>query len=187
MKSRIIIVHGWADNPQVGWMNWLTAKLEAAGHEVIAPQFPETPLHQVDVPAILGQLQTRVGELRPSDVFVGHSMGVSLILRTLLNFPETMRVRGLVLVAGLASSSRYRPNALFDPPLDFARIARMAERRIVIHSDDDPLVPPSQSQELGTLLQAEVRVDPGKGHFLGLRGLRELPSVLTAVLDCLAE
>jgi len=187
MKSRIIIVHGWADNPQLGWMNWLAQQLEAASHEVMAPQFPETPLHQVDLPAILTQLHETIGELRQDDIFVGHSMGVSLILRTLLGFPEAARVRGLVLVAGLASSSRYRPNVLFDPPLDFARIIRMTERRIVIHSDDDPLVPPTQSQELGSLLQAEVRIDLGKGHFVGLRGLSELPSVLTAVQDCLPK
>lgn len=187
MKSRIIIVHGWADNPQLGWMHWLAEKLRAEDHEVVAPQFPATPLRQVDLPEILAQLRTALGELRATDVFVGHSMGVSLILRTLLNFPDDSRIRGLVLVAGLASSSRHRPNLLFDPPLDFDRLTRMAERRIVIHSDDDPLVPPAESQELGKLLQAEIRVDPGKGHFLGLRGLNELPSVLIAVRDCLSK
>lgn len=184
MKPRTIIVHGWADNPQIGWMGWLTTELRGRGYEVVMPQFPNTQMNRIDIPGLLAQLRTATGELRPDDIFVGHSMGVSLILRTLQNFLETTQIRGLVLVAGLADSPRQRPNALFDPPLDFARISRMASRRFVIHSDNDWLVLPPQSQELGRLLQAEVRVDPGKGHFLGLRGLDKLPSVLQAVLDC---
>lgn len=183
MKSRIIIVHGWADNPQKGWMHWLTQELQSRGHTVVAPHFTETSIDTVDLPAILNQLHDVIGELQPDDIFVGHSMGVSLVLRTLLNFPESARIRGLVLVAGIASSQRRRPNALFDPPLDFARLTRMANHRIVIRSDDDPQVLPAQSDELAALLQADLRVDPGKGHFLGLRGLGELPSVLEAVLD----
>jgi predicted alpha/beta hydrolase family esterase len=184
MKLRTIIVHGWADNPQIGWMSWLAQELEVRGYEVVAPQFPKTALDQVDLPAILSQLRAAVGELQSDDIFVGHSMGVSLILRILMNAPPEVRIRGLVLVAGLASSPLYRPNLLFDPPLDFARIARMAKRRIVIHSDNDHVVPPHHSQELAKLLQAEIRIDPGRGHFLGLRGLNKLPSALDAVLEC---
>ena len=185
MQSRIIIVHGWADDPRQGWLSWLAVELQKRGHQVVIPHFVATSIEHVDLPAILAQLHRAIGELQPDDVFVGHSLGVSLILRTLMDFPATICIRGLVLVAGLATSERRRPNALFDPPLDFERLTSMAQHRIVIRSDDDSQVLPQQTDELAKLLYAELRIDPGKGHFLGLRGLNELPSVLQAILDCL--
>jgi predicted alpha/beta hydrolase family esterase len=184
MNPRTIIVHGWADNPEVGWMSWLAGELRTRGHDIVAPQFPHMPLDRIDISALLHQLHEAVGELRSDDIFVGHSLGAVLTLRTLLNFPDTIPIRGVVLVAGLADSPRRRPNALFDPPLDFARLIRMVRTRIVIYSDNDHIVEPRLTQELGRLLQADIRVDTGNGHFLGLRGVDRLPSVLSAVLDC---
>jgi predicted alpha/beta hydrolase family esterase len=69
-------------------------------------------------------------------------------------------------------------------PLDWDKVKQNAARRICIYAEDDDKVEPARTKELARLIDAELINDPGRGHFAGLHGCSELPSVLESVLSC---
>ena len=183
--KRVIIVHGWLDNPTMGWLGWIGDEMRKRDLEVLAPVFKPT-LVASDVPPLYAQLKREVGRLRPDDVILAHSMGTALTLRFLSNYEPEIQFKGVVMVAGMSDFPLMRPNILFDPPLNFEKVIRMAKRRIVISSDNDRIVPPYYTARLALDIHAEARLDPGKGHFTGLRKhSRHVPSILDAVNDVL--
>lgn len=160
-------------------------ELAAAGVEAAAPQFPD-PKHP-DIPAWLRVFDGAVG--RPDDglVLVGHSLGCLIVLRYLSDLETDVKIAGIVLVAGMVETAGWRPPALFDPPLDFDKIRATATRRICFYSDDDDKVLPERTKELAKLIDADLVLDSGKGHFAGLHGCTELPSALEAVSRCFSD
>lgn len=161
-------------------MNWLTEQLNDQHIEANAPQFPD-PKN----PVISDWLKTfgdAIGVPDDQLVLVGHSLGCSIILKYLSNLETDTTIAGIVLVAGMASTESWKPEGLY--PLDFERVKTAARKRICIYSGDDDKVLPERTKELAKLIDAELILDAGKGHFVGYHGCLELPSVLGSILSC---
>ena len=60
-------------------------------------------------------------------------------------------------------------------------------RFVVIGSHDDDAVPFSKILELQKTFNARLVIDEGKGHFSEGDGIKELPSVLHALLEIIGE
>ncbi len=182
MPKRVVIAHGWADDPTRGWMAWLREQLSTAGIQVAAPQFPnpKTP----EIPAWMRVYNEAVGRPDEGLVLVGHSLGCLVVLRYLSDLETDIRIAGIVLVAGMAEIPSWKAPGLFDPPLDFERAKAIARRRICLYSDDDDKVLPKRTKHLAELIDAELVLDAGRGHFAGLHGCDELPSALEAIDRC---
>lgn len=178
MNKRVVIVHGWADDPTQGWINWLVGELEQQGMTAMAPAFPEPD--KPDIGRWLEYLRTQTGELHGETVLVGHSLGCYLVTLLLSERRLPQPLAGVVLVAG--GLPEHRPNLM--KQLDFELIKQNTKHRVCIYSDDDRVVPQEASQKFAKALSAEEIVDPGKRHFSGLRGVTELPSALAAVTSC---
>jgi uncharacterized protein len=181
-NRRVVITHGWADDPTKGWIAWMVDQLKQLGIEAQAPQFPNPK--KPDIKAWLQTFEAAIGQPDDQLVLVGHSLGCMLIIRYLSNLDPSVRIAGIVLVAGMADIPQWRHPALFDPPLDFDKVRAIAQQRICIYSDDDDKVLPERTQELARKLEAELIADHGKGHFAGFHGCTELPSALAAVREC---
>jgi uncharacterized protein len=176
MTKRLFVAHGWADDPDQGWIAWLVKQAAARGIEAVAVKFPEPQKPSITQWTQL--LREAVGVPDEQTVLVGHSLGCYLVLNYLSQ--EKGQVGGIVLVAG--GLPKHRPELLAG--LDMAAVKAKAMRRICIYSDDDRVVPLEASVELAEAIEAERVLDAGKRHFAGLRGVIELPSVLAAVLSC---
>lgn len=184
-SKRVVIAHGWADDPTKGWLGWIQGELSKEGIKASAPQFPnpKTP----ETPDWMQTFRAAIGEPDDELVLVGHSLGCLVVLRYLSDLDPSVRVAGIVLVAGMADIPQWHPNELFEPPLDFKKIQQIAKKRICIYSDDDDKVLPERSKELAKLIDAELVLDAGKGHFAGYFGCSELPSALEAVKSCFSQ
>lgn len=184
-KRRVIIAHGWRDSPANAWIVWLRTELEAQGFEVTVPKLPNPNLPRLD--KWLATLNDAVGTLDKNTTLVGYSLGTATTLRLLDNYPQTTKIAGLVLVAGFGEGIRDKPRALFSPPLNFNRIQARARVRVMIYSDNDPIVPMKRSQQLAVLLGAREVMVMGGRHFLGSKRLpgsaATIPAVLGAVLS----
>ncbi len=178
ISKRVVIAHGWADDPTRGWIVWLVQQLQRQGIEAIAPQFPnpKTP----DIPAWLQTLNEAIGQPDDELVLVGHSLGCLIACKYLADADN--QIAGLVLVAGMTTTQSWQPPGLY--PLDWDKVKGQAAQRICIYSDDDDKVEPARTKELANLIDAELVSDPGKGHFAGIQGCSQLPSALQAVLSC---
>ncbi len=118
---------------------------------------------------------------------VGHSLGVPAILRY-LEKAKPKNVRGLVLVSGpLARTGRKAIDAFLPKRVDGARILKYVRDIVVIHGDNDAIVPLADGQALAEVLQAPLLVIKNGAHLNGSAGFRELPACLTALQGMLAK
>lgn len=184
---RVIIVHGWAGTPEEGWFPWLKKELEAKDFQVIIPQLPdaENPKIQNWVPT----LAAAIGVSDEDTYFVGHSMGCQTIARYLEKLDNSVRVGGVVYVAGFFDSLTLTGdeeegvwNAWKDIPVDLSRVRARAPRSVAIFSDDDPYVPMVNQEDFRNELGSEIIVQHAMKHFSEDSGCFELPIALESVL-----
>ncbi len=178
---RVIIVHGWGDDPKRGWINWLTGQLESRGIEVIAPAMPNPK--RPDFKTWLRVVSEVVGQVDEQTVLIGHSLGCFILLRFLEQYRGAGRLGKLILIAGFILPADPKHQSRFEPTPDFSHIRAVTKRIYCVYSDDDHVVLPSRSKTLHDKLGGELVLDVGKCHFAGLRGVNQLPSVLDIVLD----
>jgi predicted alpha/beta hydrolase family esterase len=186
-RPRIVVIHGYGASPENHWFPWLSDEMALAGIPVSVAQMPEK------IPADAGEwgeaVKSAVGDVDSGTFLVGHSLGCITILRHLASLPEPWALGGLILVAGFAGKLAVLPE--LDPFLDdgvqLDGVAENIRHRLVIHSDNDPTVPPAASAALASRLDAGVLVVPGAKHFLDVDGIAELPPVRGALKQWLAE
>ncbi len=188
-KKRVILAHGWNDAPTNGWLGWLATQLQSRGIEVVAPAFPRPQMPRTK--EWVETLRGAAGALTKDTVLVGYSLGAPTVLRFLNDYPDEVRVRGVVLVAGFGDDPSGILNGLFKPALDFEKLIDRAQVRVCIYSDNDYLVAPRRSQKLAISLAAREIIELGGGHFVARRGFpgatAELSVVLEAVLGCFVQ
>ncbi|MDO8618532.1 MAG: alpha/beta fold hydrolase [Candidatus Daviesbacteria bacterium] len=168
--SRVIIVHGWGGSPETDFLPWVKQELEKKGYEVIAPAMPDTEHPKIET--WVPHLKEVVGEVRPDDILIGHSMGCQTILRYLEGLQEGQKVEKIILVAGFIELMGLEPNELeirdawLNTPLNFEKVKSHANKFIAIFSDNDPVVPLEVNRKVfEEKLKAEIFIEQGKGHF----------------------
>lgn len=169
--KRVIIVHGWGGSSQGDWMPWAKAELEKMGYQILLPDLPDTDNPKIErwVP-YLAQV---VGEVRESDILIGHSMGCQTILRFLESLPEGKKVDKAILVAGfgpylkgLTGEEQQIAQPWLDAPLDLDKVRTKANNFVAIFSDNDPVVPMDENKKIfEENLGAQIFVEHSKGHF----------------------
>ncbi len=117
-----------------------------------------------------------------TQVVVGHSLGCisALIALDRLRLKEKRwRCGGLILVAGFSSRLEGIPqlDEFTGVKIDMTRIIASTPLRVVIHSDNDGVVPPEHSRRLAAELEARVVEVPGAMHFMDREGVTSLPTV----------
>lgn len=186
--KRAILLHGWEGRPDGGFRPWLRRELEARGYVVSAPAMPNP-----DFPVLeewLAELSRAIGEPDGETVLVGHSLGCRAILHWLERLPEGKTVGKAVMVAGLVDAlgglsdkeaAFIRP--WFDRDLDAAKIRRSAGKILTFFSDSDPFLPATAALPAAARYGAEVRFEPGMGHYNEESGVTEVPGVLAEILS----
>ena len=172
---RVVIIHGWADDPSKGWMGWLAHSLRDRGVEVVAPRMPDPK--QPNVEAWLKEVSSVVGVIDEQTALVGHSLGTYVLLRYLDGYARDDKLGKLILVAGFGGHERAEQGKHALPEVDFNRIRGRVNQIFNVYSDNDEIIPPAWSEALGRSLDAQNIIDPGKGHFAGLHGCDTLPIV----------
>lgn len=183
LPARVIIVHGFRANVDAHWFPWLRDALadrgiEATSVELPLPEAPNAADWEREVALALGTPDERTW-------IVGHSLGAVTSLRALAAQLGDWRLGGVVFVSGFTGTLDTLPDLdeYLADDVDAERVAERIGTRVVIRSDDDTLVPPAASDALARRLSAEIRVQPGAGHFLEATGMTSLPVVLDALLQ----
>ena len=149
------------------------------------------PLHpriETWVPFLIRQ----VGVPDENTYFVGHSIGSQTILRFIESLPQETRIGGAVFLAPwvhLTDAAYEAPEDVviakpwLETPIAWDKAKSHVKKFIAIFSNDDPLVPLSDAKVFEEKLGAEIVIEHDKGHFSGSSGIKELPSLLDAVLE----
>lgn len=190
MTSRVFIIHGWDGRPDEGCFPWLKKQLENKGFEVQTPAMPEplNPKIETWVPFLAKQ----IGVPDEKTFFVGHSIGSQTILRFLESLPDRVRTGGAALLAPWVhlTDAAYETaedteiaKPWLETPIAWEKIKSHSKSFIAIFSDNDPLVPLSDSKFFEEKLGAKIIIEHHKAHFSGSSGIKKLPSLLDAVLE----
>jgi predicted alpha/beta hydrolase family esterase len=188
--ERIFLIHGWGGYSEEGCFSWLKRELEKKGFVVCAPMMPEPLNPKIDDWVTF--LKEQVGTPDKHTFFVGHSIGCQTILRFLETLPADTRVGGVAMLApwvhltetayeDVADKEIAKP--WLETPLLWDKIKSHSKKFIAIFSDDDPLVPLDDSKIFEEKLGTKIIIEHNQKHFSGSDGIKELPSLLNAVLE----
>jgi len=166
---RIILVHGFNANPNMNFHPWLRDELHAAGFEVVAPELPLSSKEEFDLPKAIEIMKQQVGYLKNDDIVLGHSLGALVALQYLEAIEMTETPRAVILVAAPWNVSRPELRSLFVDDLDADVLMWKAREFVVIHSQDDKLVPVEHGRKLADQLRARLIETMGDDHYMAER------------------
>jgi uncharacterized protein len=173
--TRIVHLHGdgathWA-HP---WVAHVQARLIDAGIGTFFETFPDSIDARAEYWLPFLRDHVRAGA---DDVLLGWSAGAVAAMR----YAQEHRVRGLVLVAPYYTDlglEVVRRSGFVTSPWDWPAIRANATDRVLFHSEGDPYIAQAEFRSLAELLQAEVHVLEGAGHFADLSTFDELEDFL---------
>lgn len=168
--SRVIIVHGLGGSPDGDFLPWAKEELQKKGYEVIVSSMPDPDSAKIET--WIPYLKEVVGELKETDILIGHSVGCQAILRYLESLAGNQKADRVILVAGWFSLTNLEDEEekvltpWVNTPMDFDKIKNKANSFTAILSDNDLYVPLEENGKVfKEKLGAEVIVEHNKGHF----------------------
>ncbi|MEI7818668.1 MAG: alpha/beta fold hydrolase [bacterium] len=181
-KPKALILHGWDDDPTVGWLGWLGYELQARDWQVVSPNFV-THQGRPDMQTWMEQLEEAAGQLNSNSIVIAHSLGCWLALRMLENFEATKSIAAGYLVAGFYDAPRPEASKFFSPEPNWVQLKEVCPSWNCILSQDDLIVTPDRTERLALKLGADVVRLEEYGHFLGSRGMARFPQLLDLILS----
>ncbi len=168
--DHIIILHGIGANPFIMWFPWLRLKLELLGIRVEAPILPHS--FKPDLTEWKRAAKKVLQRAGPSTMIIGHSLGGTLAMH-LLDEAAVRRVGCVTLVstpiARTLNVARFLP--FFETPLNWSGIRKRADRFLILHAKNDPVVPCDHAVRYGELLGVTPMLIEKGRHFDGIRNL----------------
>ncbi len=187
MKKRVFIIHGWGGFPEEAWFPWLKKELEQKGFEVTVPIMPNPAEPKIET--WVPHLASLVGEPDEQTYLVGHSIGCQTIMRYVASL-DGKKIGGILLVAGFFELIKLDDNEdeeillpWIETPFDYQKITKSTNNVTAIFSDNDQWVPLKNVETFKERLgNPTIIVEHNKQHFSESSGIKELPSVLEAIL-----
>ena len=118
-------------------------------------------------------------------IFIGHSIGCQTILRYIESLPAKTKVGPVFLVAPffeLEGVEKELARPWLENPMDIKKIKRHLTKLVSIFSDDDPLVPVSNTKHFTKLFNSKIIVLPKRNHFVTSLKFKELFDEINSVL-----
>lgn len=170
MNKKVIFVHGYHSSPKKLKYQLVAKELKKLGVDFIIPQFPGKDHPQSS--KWLEIINKQVKSANKPVVLVGHSLGTRAILLYLDKYNQ--KVDRVILIAAFNNEiekngkmARGRLSNFFQYHLDIKKITKLARKFIVVHSEDDDLIPYRQGVGIAKELGAKLITYKDKGHFSG--------------------
>ncbi|MCK6557091.1 alpha/beta hydrolase [Candidatus Binatia bacterium] len=159
----IVIVYGHGGSGPGHWQRWLEAELEGRGVPVLFPDLPDAEAPRKDAwVAALAEALMSVRD-RPVTV-VAHSLGC-WALDHLLAERGPCGVTAALLVVPPSPYLLFEPaETFFPPPLRVEAWESLADRSLLVGSDDDPFTSPEELEEIARAIGVGHRILKGHGH-----------------------
>lgn len=160
---KIVMIHG--NGGGVGddvWKPWLKAELEARGHMVLSPTFPDN--YEAKASVWLPYLRDELN-VDEDVVLIGHSSGAVAAMR----YAEKYRIRGSFLIGACYTDlddPDEKISGYYDVPWQWEKIRNNQQFIVLLASSDDPWIPVHQPRHIAQNLQCEYHEYTDKGHFI---------------------
>lgn len=186
--KKFYLIHGFESLPNRGFLPWLMSELFkktqsfAVALEMPNPDFPV-------VSDWVKKIKKKIKKPNENVYLVGHSLGVSTILRYLETLKRNQKIGGVFLVSGFidkldnsnSNSNLRKIDNFFEKPFNFENIKKVCNKFYLIHGDQDTVVPISNAEFLGKKLGVTPLIIKGSRHFPSSK-VFELPELLEIIL-----
>jgi leucyl-tRNA synthetase len=177
-KPRFVILHGYEGSAHTNFIPWLKKELEKRGHEVQAPELPNSnnPTETEQVEYVLKNCT-----LDENTVVIGHSLGAVVALKVIMKLNKP--ISGLVVVAAAIDpafkDAEPRPYAKnFTWNFNYEQIKKLASGRIAVLSDTQENLRGKYLKHLASQLGAWLKESKAvKEHFCA----EQEPAILESV------
>ena len=173
----IVIVHGYDGSGPGHWQRWLETELRQNGVPVLLPELPDptAPRKDVWVAALADVVTTANGA---PVTFVCHSLGCWAVDH-LLAERGPLPIHGALLVAPPSPWLLFEPvESFLPPPRQRQAWAPLADRTLVVGSDDDEFTSAEEFADIASALGVAHRIIPRAGHINVAAGYGPWPFVL---------
>lgn len=184
--KKVYLIHGFEGSPNGGWRPYLMRELAKQDIYACSLSMPNP-----DVPILndwMSEIQRCVDRDIKDDVYlVGHSLGGTAILHYLEKF-NSQNLKGVIIISAPCSqNSNEKIKDFLDKDFDWNLIKNKINNVVIIHGDNDPLVPLSDAQKITSELNGELIIIPNGGHLNGSSGFTELPEALSAIFSMILK
>lgn len=165
-SKTVFIVHGEHASPEDHWFAWLAQQVKAM-HGVAKLVF----LPDADVPEFdLWQqaLDMQISDLNEHSIVIAHSLGCLAVAHYLSEHLNHQKMKAFICVAGFKSVPPHKPelNSFIQQTTLQSRVLhRQIAHRIVLFSNNDPVVPPPLALQFGHFMNAQLLEVKQAGHF----------------------
>ena len=182
--KKVFIIHGFQGSPNGGWRPWLMGELEKQDIYACALSMPN-PENPVSAEWV-DEIRRHIEQNKNEEIYlVGHSLGVSAILRY-LESNEAINISGAILVSGPSEKNNNRKiDSFLNKEFDFVKIKSHCKAFSIIHGDNDQNVPLDNAKFLSKKLDSELIIIPNGGHLNGSAGWLTLPQCLDTLMRML--
>ena len=164
--NKAIIIHCWGGSSNHCWYPESKKELEQEGFEVQIPNMPDTDNPQLK--NWLPKLKEVADPPNENLFLIGHSLGGITILRYLEQLDENQKIAGVVFISACINALGYPEiENFFEKPINFEKIKTKAEYFVIIHSEDDPIVPVKHAHQFKKTLDGVLIIKSGLGHCTG--------------------
>lgn len=162
---RIVLIHGYKASSKSNFFPWLRDELLKRGHEVVAPDLPNS--EEPDPDEWTKTLLDEVGVVDDETIVIGHSLGAATALRFLEAVEARSTVKGCILISPPWMIRHETFRGFFMSELDFDVLMWKASMFTIIHSKDDDVIPFDHAEKYAKVLHARLVPQEGAGHFDG--------------------
>lgn len=182
--KKVFLIHPAKSTPNGGWKPWLMAELEKKDRYACSLPMPDpnNPVMEKWVNEVSRQLDNQQDEY----YLVGHSLGGATILRCLesLSSEQVSSIKGVVLVSAPCQKTKTREiDNFFEKEFDYQKIKSYGKEIVVIHGDNDEIVPIKHANTIVSNLDAKLIIIQNGKHLTGSAGFTELPQCLDVLLE----
>jgi predicted alpha/beta hydrolase family esterase len=172
----ILLVHGYDGSGPGHWQHWLNEELGALGVPVEFPALPAPTAPERD--AWVDALTTLIDAATSPVTVVAHSLGCWAVDHYVAR-RGSERLRAALLVAPPSPYSLFEPiQSFLPPPQSKAAWRAVAERTLVVGSDNDDYAAPEEFEDLARALDVSFQLQKGAGHINAAAGFGPWPFAL---------
>ena len=179
--KRVYLIHGWGGSSNGGWFDWLKEEFKKRNIESYAFDMPDTNNPKIEL--WVGFLKKNVKKIDKETYFIGHSIGCQTIMRFLEKLNNDKKIGGVIFVAGWfnltnealpSEEDREIAEPWINTKINFNKIKKHTKNFLAIFSDNDSLVPLSDSKIFEKELNAKITIMPNQGHFDNTEKIQEV-------------
>ena len=184
MSEQILFIQGGGSGTHDDWDNKLVDSLARELGDAFEIRYPRMPGEDDPSYATWGPaIRREIAGLGDGATVVGHSVGGTLLLRTLAEQPPAGRPGAIVMLAAPFVGDGGWPDHEFEMPLDLGARLPQGVPVHLFHGLEDDTAPPEHARLYARLIpQAQVHLLPGRDHQMD-NDLAEVATVIQAARE----